>query len=282
MGCIYAHILRVETSKQNGWMYIGQAEDLKKRWYQKENAYRDCQFIYRELQKYGWDAFDHIILEDNIPTEKLDERETYWIKKYHTYQHDPEYTGGFNLTPGGDGVRGPHMSMRGVVPKNIPMLTEMKHKEIKCLNSGEFNGAIYSKSQSWPSIKECGAYFEKDPRWVQHRLYGEWQIISGPIFAFANIDTEITEFDIERRKQEIKNKQRENGRALGDSHKTGPRIDYAILCEETGQVFNLVSDCLKAFNMARATLNGHLVHPEKHPTAKGLHFKRIPKTNTAS
>lgn len=281
MGCIYAHILRVETSKQNGWMYIGQAENIEKRWAQKTNSYRDCTFVYREMKKYGWDAFDHVILEDNIPNDKLDEREMYWINKYHTCQYDPEYKGGFNLSFGGGGVRGPKPSMQGKRPKNLESIIDMTRKSIRCINSGIWNSIEFHKGQTWRSIVDCATYFGKDVGWAQHRLYGEWNILSGPVFDYAENDI-VCDINFEERKNKLKQKQRENGKKQGSIHKLGSKINYDILCVETGEVFHKVSDCLRTFNMGRATLNGHIAHPEIHQTAKGYHFKRIPKTTADS
>lgn len=282
MGCIYAHVLRVHDSNQYGWMYIGQADNLEKRWKQKENAYRDCTFIYREMLKYGWDAFEHIILEDDVPTNKLDEREMYWIDKYHTCRYDPEYKGGFNLSFGGSGVRGPKPALKGKVPKNIPMLTEMKYKMIICLNSGTWNNITFEKGQQWKGSLECSEYFNERSSWVKHRLYGEWDIVTGPVFSFVDDFSKYDLSEIEKKQQKRKENQRLSGKQLGKVHQTGSRIDYNIYCVETKQVFYKVSDCLKEFGLARATLNGHLVHPDIHKTAKGYHFKRIPKTTANS
>lgn len=280
MGCIYAHVLKVNTSDQFNWMYIGQAEDILKRWAQKTNAYRDCTFIYRELCKYGWDAFDHIILEDNIPTDQLNEREMYWIKKYHTCQYDPEYSGGFNLTFGGDGTRGPKPALQGKTPKNIPMLTELKYKPVKCVNSGAWNNIEYVKGQTWNSHIDCYNYFKEKRSWFSHRFYPKWDAYRGPLFAPVDCDVEPCD-PIEQQKR-TKAKQREAGAWLGSMHKTGSNIDYMIYCEETGETFEKVSDCLKKFGFSRSALNYHVTHPEKRSSVKGYHFKRIPKTTANS
>ncbi len=58
------------------------------------------------IEKYGWENFEHEILETNIPTRKeANVREKYWISQYHTYVGDPECWG-YNATRGGDGSGG--------------------------------------------------------------------------------------------------------------------------------------------------------------------------------
>ena len=46
--------------------------------------------------EFGWDNFDHIVLEDNLSANQVNERERYWIEYYHALA--PE---GYCLTRGG-------------------------------------------------------------------------------------------------------------------------------------------------------------------------------------
>jgi group I intron endonuclease len=55
--------------------------------------------LYHALVKYGYDAFDKIVLEECTPNE-MNEREKYWIAQYNSF-HD-----GYNLTEGGQGNTG--------------------------------------------------------------------------------------------------------------------------------------------------------------------------------
>lgn len=48
------------------------------------------------MNKYGCDNFYCEVLEENIPYEKLDEREVYYIEKFDSFHN------GYNSTPGGD------------------------------------------------------------------------------------------------------------------------------------------------------------------------------------
>ena len=49
------------------------------------------------MKKYGLEHFHMELIEDNIPTEMLNNKERYWIDKYNSYYH------GYNSTLGGEG-----------------------------------------------------------------------------------------------------------------------------------------------------------------------------------
>lgn len=92
MGCIYMY-----TNKINGMKYIGQTIcKLSKR--HNEHLKRDDSYIDRALRKYGENNFTLEILEDNInDTDKLNDKEIYWIDYYDSFNN------GYNLTKGGSG-----------------------------------------------------------------------------------------------------------------------------------------------------------------------------------
>ena len=83
-------------------VYVGQTTNLKNR--HKQHIYYDPfnlnnkEFDYplsRGIRKYGENAYELIILEDNLLKEELNEREKYWISFYDTYFN------GYNQTIGG-------------------------------------------------------------------------------------------------------------------------------------------------------------------------------------
>lgn len=51
----------------------------------------------RAIRKYGKESFEVIVLENNIPDNKIEDREIYWINFYNTYKN------GYNQTAGGLG-----------------------------------------------------------------------------------------------------------------------------------------------------------------------------------
>lgn len=56
--------------------------------------------LYVAMRKYGFDAFNFEILEDNVSPENADDRERYYIMKYHTAQNDDKCNG-YNVMFGG-------------------------------------------------------------------------------------------------------------------------------------------------------------------------------------
>ena len=91
--CIYLH-----RNKINNKVYIGQTcQEPEKRW-KNGLGYKNCPRFYSAIVSYGWDNFEHLILETHILTSKeADEKERYYIQKYHST--NPDY--GYNLAEGG-------------------------------------------------------------------------------------------------------------------------------------------------------------------------------------
>lgn len=85
------------TNKINGKVYIGQSVDIGRRWRQHMTAEDDIYF-HKAIQKYGVENFEWEVIEKCKKSE-LDERESYWIEYYDSFNN------GYNCTKGGDGMR---------------------------------------------------------------------------------------------------------------------------------------------------------------------------------
>lgn len=81
------------TKKENGKSYIGQSNNIERRFSEHKN--RNEMAIDIAIQKYGIDAFTFEIIEE-CSLEQLDEKEIYWISYYNTYDGF-----GYNCGPGG-------------------------------------------------------------------------------------------------------------------------------------------------------------------------------------
>ena len=91
-------VIYMHKNKINGKVYIGQtnADPPNRRW-KNGNGYDDSPLFYKAIVKYGWDNFEHIILEENLSPEEANQRECYWIQYYKS--NNDLY--GYNLTIGG-------------------------------------------------------------------------------------------------------------------------------------------------------------------------------------
>ena len=146
-GIIYGY-----TNLESGKMYIGQTLHPERRW----NAHRYGKY------KNGWhkdyqknpDKYEYSIIEYDVPEDKLDEREIFWIKFFDSYNN------GYNLTPGGYGMpkgykhseetrkkmREHHADFSG---KNHPMYGKHHSEEWKRKMRGEnnpFYGSLAGKN----------------------------------------------------------------------------------------------------------------------------------------
>ena len=95
MGLIYK-----VTNDINDKIYIGKTvRALYSRWHDhvKARNYDNNNKFHNALAKYGIEHFSAEIVEDNIPLEKINEREKYWINFYDSYNS------GYNSTLGGEG-----------------------------------------------------------------------------------------------------------------------------------------------------------------------------------
>lgn len=95
-------------NKKNGMRYVGQSDNIKKRWVQHRGDLRrnrhDNDHLQKAFNKYGEESFSFRILEE-VPVRFLDVAEIWWIDYLDTFRN------GYNMTAGGE-------STRGLVPWN--------------------------------------------------------------------------------------------------------------------------------------------------------------------
>ena len=172
--CVYVH-----TNLTNGKKYIGiTGQDPVKRW-NYGYGYKGCPFFWKAIQKYGWDAFLHEIVFNELTYELACQKEKELIKTYNT--NDNKH--GYNLTAGGEATF-------GWVP------TEETRKNISNALKGKFAG-------------------ENNPNYGNHKLAGE----NNPMYGVHRFGEDSPMFgktlsDEAKRKISEANK----GRLVGDNH----------------------------------------------------------------
>lgn len=126
--CVYAHV-----NIFNRKVYVGITNSISRRWGKNGSGYTSNKYgcFKRAILKYGWDNFEHIILENNLTLKEARVLEQLYIKAL-----DAKVPNGYNLTNGGEGVVGVPFT-----EEHRKKLSEVRKKKIA---SGEitqpFNG----------------------------------------------------------------------------------------------------------------------------------------------
>ena len=87
------------TNQINGKVYIGQSNDIQRRWQEHKNPSKflsSKKKLYEAFKEYGIENFSFEVLEE-CSREELDEKEIYYIEYYDSFND------GYNLTTGGQG-----------------------------------------------------------------------------------------------------------------------------------------------------------------------------------
>lgn len=88
---IYCH------TAPNGKRYVGQTcQEPEQRW-RDGVGYKGCVHFERAIKKYGWDNFEHQILDVASSLDEANELERHYISEFRS--NEPEY--GYNMTEGG-------------------------------------------------------------------------------------------------------------------------------------------------------------------------------------
>lgn len=98
----------------NKKIYCGYSSNIRKRW-RNEKGYKDQQFVYRAIQKYGWDNIEKYIYKSFDKKEEALREEYNIIKQYNLT--NPE--NGYNLVDGG-----------GDPPHGLSYITEEGYKKM--------------------------------------------------------------------------------------------------------------------------------------------------------
>lgn len=170
---VYVHINKINNKK-----YVGiTKQSVKKRWQSGHGYYNrnKTNYFWNAIQKYGWNNFEHIILEENLTHKEANEKERYYIAVYNS--NDPNY--GYNLTLGGGGFLGQKRS------------EETKKKISKTVNKYFLTHQGYWKGKKLPEeaivkqkmTKKLNPYHHTEEWRINHskQLKGANNVCSKPV-----------------------------------------------------------------------------------------------------
>ena len=230
--CIYKWINLI-----NGKVYIGQTNNFYVRMSRYKNGHYNRHMKFA-IKKYGIENFDIEILEQNIPLEKLDEREQFWIDYYESYNPDK----GYNISPTAGSCRGLPAWNKG---------RSLSEKEKEKISIGLLK--YYSTHEVWnkgiPISEEAR---EKDRQSNLGEKNGMWG---------------------KKHSKETKRKISESLKGRPCSEKTKEINSKKIKCIETGKIYCSISEASRELgchcsNIWRAVAG-------KNKTAMGYHWEYI-------
>ena len=92
------YVVYCHTNKANGKKYFGITGMKPERRWSNGEGYKTSRHFYFAIQKYGWDGFDHEIVEGGLTKEQAAEMEQGLIEKHKTNQEEF----GYNMSAGGE------------------------------------------------------------------------------------------------------------------------------------------------------------------------------------
>lgn len=101
---VYAHI-----NKANGDVYIGITSQKLSERFRNGNGYKKSIYFWRAIEKYGWDGFKHIVVARDLSEGSAKEIERIVISSLKDQSIRL-----YNLTAGGEGMAGSHMSEEAI------------------------------------------------------------------------------------------------------------------------------------------------------------------------
>lgn len=143
--CVYCHL-----NKINGKRYIGLTGEANpaNRWGANGINYRSSSCFYNAIQKYGWNNFEHIILEQNLTADEAIELEKKYIQLYNTMVPN-----GYNLTGGGELKKSISEETRKKLSNNR-LGKKASEETRKKISQGHMGHIGYTRKGVWMCDKE--------------------------------------------------------------------------------------------------------------------------------
>ncbi len=237
-------IYKIEN-KINGKVYIGQSVNIKKRW--KEHKYLSnnislTQVLYKAIRKYGLENFEFdIICECN--KNDLNDLEIKYIKEFNSYIKW-ENNNGYNMTAGGEGIKGYKLSKK--MKEHLRIIntgkkhsdeTKLKIRNILINNNVNCKKVVCNEIV-FKSIKECAIYFNDKPTNI-------YAYLQKSVMPKNYYDLKLRYFNDEF-----------NGEI--QSIKTGLNHHNTKKIIIDDKLFNTIEDCSIYCNINKKTLKGYL------------------------
>jgi group I intron endonuclease len=117
----------------SGKVYVGQSQNVRKRIQEHSLLRKGCTYLRNALKRYGWEAFEIVILERVDDLALLNEREQYWIDTLHACDHEL----GYNLNPTAGSRRGAKHSPETKAKMSARNVSDETKAKLRAANLGK-------------------------------------------------------------------------------------------------------------------------------------------------
>lgn len=243
---VYMHI-----NKINGKQYIGITCQTENQRFRNGRGYKTSKYFYKAIQKYGWDAFEHIVLYRGLSEEEAKAKEIELIVKYATRNPDK----GYNISSGGDGYLG----------EDNPMFGKHHSDEAKRLLSEKLTGRYVSeetKQKQSASLKgrtfsdETKAKMRESAKARVERMKENHPFIKYRLDCCGEKNPMYGKHLTDDQKRRMVAHKKYNG-------KDNPHAKR-VKCVETGIIYETLNDAAAACQCLAATISGVLHGTKKH------------------
>lgn len=144
---MHDYVVYMHKCRDNGKIYIGKTNNIIRRWrcngieYKPYGRKENNTPFWNAIKAYGWDSFEHIILESDLTEKEAANREMYYIELYHAREKNI----GYNVAIGGNGGRIYKEHPRGMAGKH--------HSKEKCKRQSELMKKLNAEGK-------CGAVWK--------------------------------------------------------------------------------------------------------------------------
>ena len=234
---VYMHVC------PNGKRYIGiTRRKVNVRW-QNGKGYKRNEYFWRAIQKYEWDNFEHIIIENNLTKEQAENMEIELIAKFKS--NDKEY--GYNIESGGNTIGTHSITTRKKISES--RLGEKNHKSKK----------VFCDNLIFNSIKECSNYYGMNSNGTMtYWLNGKNKM---PLdFQKLNLRY-ATDEDLNKYERYDSSKHGNKSNVIINDINIG--VSKLIHCDNL--IFNSITECSNYYGMNRKTISNWLNGKNKMP-----------------
>lgn len=252
------------TNNANGKIYIGQSENIERRWRAHINASKRYNYpLYVDMRKYGVDNFSFEVLEE-CRVDELDVKEKDYIKKLNAYIHK-KGSNGYNMTLGGKN-------------NTTGMKFSVESRKKMSLAKQGYVPYCNGKPRKQEHIKKLRESFRANYKKENHPMYGKHlSDTTKEKIRQANLGKKHTEETRKRMSESRKGSRNANygkkwtdeqkrmaserniGKQAGAKH---PNSKY-LICDN--KVYGCVRECAEVYNINRRTMNAWLTGKRRMP-----------------